>query len=227
MSLNQGFVQGFAQGFATKSIRVALATALVGGASTAFAAPIKYDIDSAHSRVGFSVRHMMISEVQGSFKTFEGKFTFDAEKGTVSDADFSADTKSINTENEKRDEHLRSADFFDAEKNPKITFKNSKLKKVSKDKYKWSGDLTMHGVTKPVTFDLEFRGVAKDPYGMMRAGFVATGKINRKDFGLTWNKALETGGVAVSEEVALKIDAEGVQAKADAPAAPAASPAKT
>lgn len=194
--------------------------------TSAFAAAEKYTIDKDHSKIGFSVRHMMISNVEGNFKDFEGSFTFDDSKGVLTDGTFSAKTDSIDTGNGKRDEHLRSADFFDAAKNPTITFTDSKLKKVSKNKYKWSGLLNMHGVAKPVTFDLEHKGTIKDPYGNMRAGFAATANIKRSDWGLTWNKALEAGGgMVVSDEVKLSLDAEAVQAKADAAAAaPAAKP---
>ena len=183
----------------------------------AVAAPAKYTIDKDHSKIGFSVRHMMISDVSGFFKDFEGTFTFDADKDTLTDAKFVAQTASISTENAKRDEHLQSADFFDAKKFPTITFNETKLKKVSKDKYKWSGNLTMHGETHPMSFDLEHRGTIKDPYGNMRAGFEATGTLKRSEWGLKWNKALEAGGgLVVSDEVKLKLDVEATQAKDEA-----------
>jgi polyisoprenoid-binding protein YceI len=215
--------------------RFALSTLLTLASTVALAAPAKpaaapsapakYTIDSAHSKMGFAVRHLMISDVTGEFKEFEGSFTFDDQKGEISDATFTAKTASIDTGNTKRDEHLRSADFFDAAKYPTITLTNSKLKKAGKNKYKWTADLSMHGVTKPVTFDLEHRGTVKDPWGMMRAGFSARTTIKRSEWGLNWNNALEAGGVAVSDEVRLTLDAEATQPKADAPAAtPAASP---
>ncbi len=182
-----------------------------------------YEVDPVHSRVGFSVKHLMIATVPGNFKEFEGKFDFDEKKGEVKDGVFTVKAASINTDNAKRDEHLRSADFFDVEKYPTITITNTKLKKAGKNKYKWTGDLNMHGVTKPVTFDLEHKGNVKGMMGESRAGFVATTKINRKDFGLNWNKALEAGGVAVSDEVQITLDISAVEAK---PAAAAAEPAK-
>ena len=200
-----------------------LTSALVFLSSVAaLAAPAKYTVDSAHSKIGFSVRHMMISEVDGRFKDFEGSFTFDPDKDALSEGSFVAKTASVDTGNAKRDEHLVSADFFDAAKNPTIEFKNTKIKKVSKNKYKWSGDFLMHGESHPLTLDLEYKGSVKDMMGDMRAGFAATGTVKRSAWGLKWNKALEAGGVAVSDEVNLKLDVEALPAKA---AAPAAAPA--
>jgi polyisoprenoid-binding protein YceI len=202
-------------------MKVFASTLVLFSAAVALAAPAKYTIDKDHSKIGFSVRHMMISEVEGNFKDFDGSFTFDADKDALSDGHFVAQTASIDTGNAKRDEHLQSADFFDAKKNPTIEFKNTKLKKVSKDKYKWSGDLTMRGETHPLTMDLEHKGTIKDPYGNMRAGFAAVGTLKRSEWGLKWNKAMEAGGVAVSDDVKLKLDVEAVQAKAEGAAAPA------
>jgi len=202
-------------------MRLLASTLVVLSSAIAFAAPVKYTIDPVHSKIGFSVRHMMISEVSGNFKDFEGAFTFDADKDLVTDGHFVAKTASINTENAKRDEHLQSPDFFDAKKYPTIEFKNTKLKKVSKDHYKWSGDLTMHGETHPMTFDLEHKGTIKDMMGDMRAGFAATGTLKRSEWGLKWNKAVESGGVVVGDDVNLKLDVEAVQAKPAAAAAPA------
>jgi polyisoprenoid-binding protein YceI len=205
-------------------MKILASTLVLLSSVIAFAAPAKYTIDKDHSKIGFSVRHMMISEVIGHFKEFEGSFTFDADKDALSEGHFVAQAASIDTDNAKRNEHLQSPDFFDVKKFPLIEFKNTKLKKVSKDKYKWSGDLMMHGETHPFTFDLEHKGTIKDPYGNMRAGFQATGVLKRSAWGLKWNKALETGGAVVSDEVKLKLDVEAVQAKAEAPAA--AAPAK-
>ncbi len=198
-----------------------MASALVLFSSAlALAAPVKYVVDTAHSKIGFSVRHMMISEVDGRFKDFEGSFTYDADKDMLADGTFVAKTASVDTGNTKRDEHLVSADFFDAAKYPTIEFKNTKIKKVSKNKYKWSGDFMMHGETHPLTLDLEYKGTVKDMMGEMRAGFVATGKLKRSEWGLKWNKALEAGGVAVSDDVTVKLDVEATPAKAEG-AAPA------
>lgn len=197
-------------------MKVLASTLVLLSSVVAFAAPQKYTIDKDHSKIGFSVRHMMISEVEGQFKDFEGSFTFDADKDALSEGHFVAQAASIDTGNAKRDEHLRSPDFFDVKKFPTIEFKNTKLKKVSKDEYKWSGDLVMHGETHPFTFELEHKGTIKDPYGNMRAGFEASGKLKRSEWGLKWNKALETGGAVVSDEVKIEINVEAVQAKADA-----------
>ncbi len=211
--------------------RVAIAAVTLLVSTSGFAVPVGYTVDKDHSKIGFSVRHMMISNVTGNFKDFDGSFTFDAAKDTLTDGKFEAKTASINTDNVKRDEHLKSADFFDAAKYPTVTFADTKLKKVSKDKYKWSGTLTMHGVSKPATFDLEKLGTVKDPWGNMRAGFAATTKIKRGEWGLNWNKALETGGMVVSDDVTLDLSVEAVEAKAPGAAAaavaatPAAAPA--
>jgi polyisoprenoid-binding protein YceI len=187
----------------------------------AFGAATKYSIDKDHSKIGFTVRHMMISDVEGNFKDFEGSFTLDADKDLVTDGKFVAQTASISTDNVKRDEHLQSADFFDAKKFPQITFNDTKLKKTSKDHYKWSGNLTMHGETHPMTFDLEHKGTIKDPYGNMRAGFEANGTLKRSEWGLKWNKALEAGGgVVVSDDVRVHLAVEAIQAKDGAASVP-------
>jgi polyisoprenoid-binding protein YceI len=175
-----------------------------------------YKVDAAHSKVGFTVRHLMITDVTGSFKDFEGSFSFDAAKGTVGATNFVVQAKSIDTDNEKRDEHLRSPDFFDVAKFPTVTMTNSKVTKAGKNKFKWTGDLTMHGVTKPVTLDLVYNGSMKDAWGNNRAGFAATGKIKRSDYGLTWNKVLESGGVTVSDEVRLNFDISAIETPAEA-----------
>lgn len=173
-----------------------------------------YKVDTAHSSVGFSVKHMVISTVNGMFKDFSGEFTFDPETGKLGNSKFEVKTESIDTANAKRDEHLRSEDFFDAKKFPLITITNSKIKKVSKGKYEWVGDLNMHGVTKPVTFDVDYAGSIKDPQGNQRAAFNAKAKIKRSDWGLKWNKLLESGGAVVSDDVVLTIDIEALEAKA-------------
>ena len=184
----------------------------------AFAA--QYTLDTAHTSVNFSVKHMMISTVNGKFKDFDGTFNFDAAKDEVKDAKFSVKTASVDTDNAKRDEHLRSPDFFDAAKYPSITLTHSKITKVSKDNYKWVAEMDMHGVKKPVTFDLEYKGSVKGMDGAMHAGFGATAKISRKEFGLTWNKALEAGGAVVGDDVKIDIEIEAIEAGA-AGAAPA------
>lgn len=179
-----------------------------------------WQIDAAHSQATFSVRHMMISTVKGQFKIISGSLNIDEEHPENSWVDAQADTASIDTRDEKRDAHLRSADFFDAEKYPTITFKSTKVEHVGGENYKITGDLTMHGVTKQVVFDAEYAGqVKKDAFGLQRAGISVKGTINRKDFGLTWNVALESGGVMVSEKVNVEIDLSAVYVPAQEPAA--------
>lgn len=201
--------------FQSRWVRLAVPAVVSIVGMNAFAAD--YKVDATHSKVGFAVKHMMISKVRGTFKDFEGTFTFDSEKGTVGATNFVVKAASVNTDDPKRDEHLRSPDFFDAEKFPNLTVTNSKVTKKGKNKFKWNGDLTIHGVTKPVVFDLEYLGSTKDPWGNMRAGFTASATIKRKDFGMTWNKNLDTGGVVVGEDVEIQLDVEGVE-QAAAPA---------
>lgn len=168
----------------------------------------KWSLDASHSNIKFSVTHMMVTETEGSFKIFSGSVNATKEDFSDSQVEFSADAKSINTDNEDRDKHLRSGDFFDAEKYPQITFKATSFKKVKGNQYTLIGDLTMHGVTKKVTFNATYGGTMKDPWGNTKAGFKATTKINRKDFGLMWNAALEAGGAVVSDEVSIVVNVE-------------------
>ncbi|MCH8318906.1 MAG: YceI family protein [Bacteroidetes bacterium] len=163
----------------------------------------KWAFDKAHSKIQFDVSHMVISEVSGQFQDYEG--TVLADKADFSDAkiEFSIDVKSIDTDNEKRDGHLRSADFFDADKYPKITFKSKSIKKAGDNKYKLTGELTMHGVTKTVTLDMKYGGTAKDSYGNIKAGFKITGTIDRTDFGLKYNSVMESGGLLIGEEITI------------------------
>ncbi len=168
-----------------------------------------YMVDPSHSKLGFIARHLVVSKVRGEFQKFDGSFSFDATKPESLKVKVEAETASIFTNDGKRDEHLRSADFFDAAKNPKLIFESKKAKSTGKDSMDLSGDLTMHGITKPVTFKVEYLGASKDPWGNSKVGFSAKTKVSRKDWGLTWNKALETGGVLVSEEIELEIDVEG------------------
>ena len=187
---------------------VALAAAALV-AAPGLAAAANYELDAAHSSAGFRVQHLMVSKVKGSFQKLAGTVQYDekAPEKIVIRADI--DTASINTDQPKRDEHLRSPDFFDVAKHPKMTFVSKSAKAAGKGKLKVTGDLTIRGVTKPVTLDVEGLDVeSKDPWGNFRRGGTATGKINRKDFGLTWNNALETGGVVVGDEVDLVLDFE-------------------
>ena len=168
-------------------------------------ATTKWSIDPTHSSVGFKVKHMMFTNVKGIFEKYDATIISDEEDFINASIEFSADIDSINTNNADRDKHLKSADFFDAEKNPKLTFKASSFTKTGDD-YEIAGDLSMNGVTKFVKFPAEFSGLMTDPWGNTKAGLNISGKINRKDWGLNWNSALETGGVLVSEEVKLEIE---------------------
>ena len=165
-------------------------------------ATTKWGIDTTHSEISFRVKHMMISNVTGWFESFTAEAETENDDFTAAKINFSADTSSVNTRNEARDNHLRSGEFFDSENFPKMTFKASGFeKKGSGDQYVLSGDLTIRGVTKPVSLDVEFGGVATDPWGNLRAGFEINGEINRKDFGLNWSAVTEAGGVVVSDAV--------------------------
>jgi len=169
-------------------------------------------IDPDHSSTGFKVRHLMVSNVKGNFNKFSGTVDINDKDITKSKVDVAIDTNSINTNVQKRDEHLRSADFFDVAKFPTMTFVSTKVVKAGKDKLKVTGDLTLHGVTKTVVLDVEGPSKeSKDPWGNIRKGATATTKINRKDFGLVWNAALETGGVAVGEEVTITLEIEMIR----------------
>lgn len=171
-----------------------------------------YTVDKAHSDVSFQIRHFA-SKVRGSFNDFDGTIQADPAKPEMSSVVFTIKTASINTNNPDRDKHLRSADFFDAEKYPEITFKSSRIISAGKDKYTVTGTLTMHGVSKDVTLPVMFLGFAKDPGGNQRASFETSIKLNRKDFGLNWNKALDAGGFMLSDDVDVTINLETVQKK--------------
>lgn len=170
-----------------------------------------WNIDGSHSHATFTVRHLMISNVKGEFRTLAGKVTFspDAPEQAVVEAE--VEVASIHTREEKRDEHLRSADFFDAEKFPKITFRSTRIERDGDD-LKLTGDLTIRGTTKPVTFQVEaLSPIQTDPWGGKRIGTSATAKIKRSEFGVTWNAALETGGVVVGDEIKIALDIELVK----------------
>lgn len=169
-----------------------------------------WELDASHSSVTFSVRHMMISTVRGQFNVISGKLNIDKDRPENSWVEAEADVASIDTRNDGRDQHLRSPDFFDAPTYPTITFKSTKVESAGGDEYTVAGDLTMHGVTKPVVFKAEYLGEGKDPWGNQKAGLAAQTKINRKDFGLNWNQSLESGGVLVSEDVKIDLDLQVV-----------------
>ncbi|MDQ0429625.1 polyisoprenoid-binding protein YceI [Planomicrobium stackebrandtii] len=168
----------------------------------------KWTVDTAHSEIGFSVKHMMISKVKGSFTSYEAVVEANEENLQGALIDFKIDVASINTNNTDRDNHLRSADFFDAEQFPYITFKANDIVK-NDGEYELTGDLTMKGVTRPATFEVEYGGKGTNPWGVEVVAFNVEGKVNRKDFGLTWNQALETGGVMVGEDIKITLELEG------------------
>ncbi|MEZ4787057.1 MAG: YceI family protein [Flavobacterium haoranii] len=168
-------------------------------------AKTNWTIDPTHSKVGFKVKHMMFTNVSGKFNTYGGSFETEDDDFTNASIVFTADTNSIDTTNVDRDNHLKSADFFDAEQFPKLTFKVTSFAPKGDD-YEVTGDLTIKDVTKSVSFPAEFSGLMKDPWGNTKAGLNVYGKINRKEFGLNWNAALETGGVLVGEDVKLEVE---------------------
>ncbi|HNP33816.1 MAG TPA: YceI family protein [Flavobacterium sp.] len=165
-------------------------------------------IDPTHSEIGFKVKHMMFTNVSGKFNQFEANIENDDDAFETSKISFGADVNSIDTGNTDRDNHLRGADFFDADKFPKLTFKSTSVKKVNEGEFQINGDLTIKDVTKNITLDAEYSGLMKDPWGNTKIGLSINGKINRKDFGLSWNAALETGGVLVGEEIKLTAEAQ-------------------
>lgn len=171
-----------------------------------------FSIDPAHSSVGFTVRHI-VSNVKGQFGEFTGNFSYDPKAPEKASVEAVIQAKSINTNMDKRDGHLRSPDFFDVEKYPTLSFKSTSAKSSGPGKLEVTGVLTLHGVSKPVVLSIEGGDLAKDPWGGTRTGFTATTKINRKEFGMNWNKALDNGGVLVGEEVKIEIEVEGVAKK--------------
>ncbi|CAH2031884.1 YceI family protein [Trichlorobacter ammonificans] len=173
-----------------------------------------WTIDQEHSSIAFKVRHLMVANVKGLFEKFKGTVVIDENDITRSKVEVSIDTASINTNVAKRDEHLRSPDFFDVAKYPAMTFVSTKVVKAGTGKLKVTGDLTLHGVTREVVLDVEGPSKeSKDPWGNLRSGATASAKVNRKDFGLNWNKALETGGVVVGDEVTITLEVELIKAK--------------
>lgn len=168
----------------------------------------KWSIDPMHSEVQFKVKHLVISTVSGFFKSFEGTVETDSEDFEHSKIEFSIDIDSIDTKQSQRDEHLKSAEFFDAAKYPHIKFKSTSFTKTGEAEYDLQGDLTIKDVTKPVTLHVEYGGSAADFYGNTKAGFELTGKINRKEFGLTWDGVTEAGSVVVGEDIKLTINAQ-------------------
>ncbi|MFI5184539.1 MAG: YceI family protein [Vicinamibacteria bacterium] len=187
----------------------ALVSAFV--ATSALAADT-YTFDKVHTEASFQVRHM-VTKVRGKFTDFAGTIKIDPAKPEASSVEFAIKTASVATGEEKRDQHLKSADFFDVEKFPELTFKSSAIKATGKDKYDVAGTLTIHGVSKQVTLPVSFLGFVKSPWGDERAGFETGITLNRKDYGLVWNKTLETGGLLVGEEVEVSVNIEAVKQK--------------
>lgn len=173
-----------------------------------------YAIDAAHTTVGFKIKHMAISTVTGQFAEVAGNFVYDPKNVQASRVEATIKVPSISTQNQKRDDHLRGADFFDAQKFPEIKFVSKEIADATAQSFTLRGDLTMRGVTKPVSLDVSLGGTAKDPWGNEKIAFSATTKINRRDFGLTWSKLLETGALVVGDEVAISLEVEGTKSKA-------------
>jgi polyisoprenoid-binding protein YceI len=170
-----------------------------------------YTIDPAHSRFGFVARHAMVTKVRGAFNEFEGKAVLDGANPANSSVEVTLAVASVDTRNAQRDEHLRTNDFLDAENYPSITFRSTAIEHVAGAEFSVTGDLTIKDVTKSVTFPLELTGAAKDPFGNDRVGFEGSVVINRKDWGVTWNAALETGGVLVSDKVTLEFEISAIR----------------
>ena len=170
-----------------------------------------WSIDPAHSHVEFAVKHLMISTVKGRFGIVSGTVQTDESDPAKAHVEVEIDAASIDTREAQRDAHLKSADFFDVEKFPKLTFKSTRITGVDGDSFTLTGDLTIHGVTRPVTLAVTSEGRGKDPWGGERAGFSATGKIKRSEFGLTWNQVLETGGFVVGDDIKISLDVELVK----------------
>jgi len=170
-----------------------------------------YVIDPTHSRIGFVARHAMVTKVRGSFNEFEGSGYFDAENPANSEVRLTIQAASIDTRNADRDAHLKSNDFFDMDTYPEIVFESTSVEQLDTENYRVAGDLTIKGVTKPVTVDFEYTGTAVDPYQNQRIGFEGRTTVNRKDWGVNWNAALEAGGVLVSEKVTLEFEVSAIR----------------
>lgn len=172
-----------------------------------------WKIDSTHSSIGFSVRHMVFAKVRGHFKSYQGHIEMDPENLSAASVEVTIDASSIDTGTDPRDEHLRSADFLDVDTHPEIRFRSTRVVKKSDDAYEVHGDLTIRDVTRPVVLDTRVGGLGKDPWGQERAGFSASTDILRSEYGLTWNQALEAGGVLVGDKLELTFDVQAVRAE--------------
>lgn len=184
---------------------------VLGLAVLGSSAQTSWVVDPVHSKVNFTVEHLVISEVDGTFKSFEGKIVSSKENFIDAKISFSIDITSVNTDNENRDGHLQSEDFFYAEKYPKMTFESTSFKKIDDKHYTLEGNLTMRGVTKKVIFDVKYGGQAEDGYGNVKAGFIAKGSLNRVDYGVAWNSKTKQGGLTVGEEIEITLKLELVK----------------
>jgi polyisoprenoid-binding protein YceI len=171
----------------------------------------QYTLDATHTRIGFVARHAMVTRVRGSFNEFDGTATVDGADPSLSSVSVTIKAASIDTRNEQRDEHLRSNDFLDMGQFPEITFVSTAVRQLDDSTFQVTGDLTVKGVTKPVTIDFDYEGAAKDPFGNQRIGFEGSVTISRKDYGITWNAALETGGVLVSDKITLEFEVSAIK----------------
>lgn len=194
------------------TVLIVAVLSLVWGAGAALAELARYDVDRDHSAIEFRVAHMVVSKTTGRFMDYSGFIEMDPDALTVKTIEATIKTASVNTNHEKRDAHLKGPDFFNVEKFPTMGYKLKSYRKVG-DGYTAVGDLTLLGVTKEITLTGTFNGVAKDPWGNVRAGFTAEGKLNRKDFGMNWSKTLDNGGLVVGDEVFIKLDIECIKAK--------------
>ena len=174
----------------------------------------KWELDLVHSSINFWVRHLMVSKVHGRFSGWSGTFDFDPNNPTSGQVEVQIDAASIDTKDAQRDGHLKSADFLETESHPQIRFKSTSVERKDGEHYHLHGDLTIHGTTRPIVLEVEYSGQVKDPWGGERVGFSAKTSINRKDYGLTWNQALETGGILVGEKVEIQVELEAIKAKA-------------
>ncbi|MFE7062671.1 YceI family protein [Sutcliffiella sp. NPDC057660] len=174
-------------------------------------AKTNWNVDKAHSSVDFSVKHMMFATVKGAFQEFDATIAADPTDLTTADIEFTIDVASIDTRNGDRDAHLRSADFFDVENHPKMTFKSTNIEKTDDNEYNITGDLTLRGTTKAETFAVTFEGTGLDPWGNEKAGFAVSGKLKRSDYGLTWNAPLEAGGVLVGDQIKVELQLQAAK----------------
>ena len=181
-------------------------------------ATTKWVLDPTHSELGFKIRHLMITNISGFFKKFSAEMQTEGEDFATAAINLTVDMSSIDTNNEQRDAHLRNSDFFEVEQYPELAFRSTRVEKLDGENFRLHGDLTMKGITKPVTLQVEYNGVTKDPWGGERAGFVVTGKINRSDWGVNFTAVLETGGVALGEEVKIHSEIQLVKETAAVPA---------